>query len=167
MVENREAHKVAERYLTAVGKKPKLTPAQIDLLKRPGKIKKPDATVKKLVNMGLLIFNTDNPDWHYYTVTQEGKDLLEELAQSKVLMTPEEIHQVAQMFRALHVETRPDSDRGIVDLSLVDPAHGNTVVDRIDYVTTEADARRIVKNMQKELKDRAQETRKRWRYIPR
>jgi hypothetical protein len=40
------------------------------------------------------------------------------------------------------------------------------VVDTVNFVPTEAEALKIVKGMQEDLKEKARKTRIRWQYIP-
>ncbi len=159
---------VARVVQRAANVRVKLTPPQFDLLERPQRIKKPNPTVQKLINLGLLEEVQTPEKTVYWQRTPAGNELYKELTRVDRKMTPEEIEQVYHLFDQFRgVERRMDVDRGLVDLAISDPAHGNTVVRRIQKVITQDEANRIVKSLQTEMKERARETRTRWRYIQR
>ena len=159
-----------DRWKTAEVKKPKLSPAQLDLLKVPHRIKKPNATVDKLVSLGLLELDASEPRHPYYRRTKDGQEILDELAKGKSRLTLEDQRRIAKMFQALHVRAEIDDELMTfpgVTLYMSDPEYGAKVLEKVDFVPTEAEAQRIVKNLRQELKETILETKRRWRYISR
>lgn len=158
------------RWKTATARILKLSPAQLDLLKQPHRIKKTNATVEKLVSLGLLELDSRDPRHPYYKRTKDGQEILDELAKGKSRLTVEEQRQIARMFQALHVRAEIDDELKTfpgVTLYMSDPEYGAKVLEKVDFVPTEAEAQRIVKNLRQELKEVIQETKKRWHHIPR
>jgi len=147
---------------------PKLSPAQIDVLMRPDRVKKQTATVDKLVSLELLEVDLRDPENPRVQRTPAGIDVMQEIERSKPNLTPEQLYEVSCMFGALRVKTRVEGDRKppFVSLSLTDSTHGNMVVDTVNFVPTEAEALKIIKGMREDLKEKARKTRIRWQYIP-
>ncbi len=158
------AKRIARRF---EAKGVKLTPAQLLLLARPGDIKKENSTVNKLVGLGYLKEEKTGMGRSYWVTTEEGREARKEQESKRVPMTEDALSSVARMFDGLHVETRVDRDRNVVQLSIADPAHGNIAVREVDWVPTEVEAKQVVKSLQDEIKQRGKDTRTRWRHIPR
>lgn len=145
----------------------KMPSAQLDILLKPALVKKTNRSVEKLIQLGLL---EKGNDYVPFRLTPKGVEFVDAYKKGRPRMTAENMHDIAQVFKRLGVEADikyypSEMSYPVITLRISDPAHGNMIVERLDYAPSNPEAGRIVKRMRLEQKERAKNTRSRKRYF--